>query len=314
VLKEEEHNIIEEYAQIDDEAIYDVPPVNYDNDIDANNNCVSSCNVGDEIDDVGDVCCSITKTIPAGKPKRERKLVFSNREMEIIKSNKMLTDESINIAQKILKKSFPKFGGLFDTVLAKVNSTDVIPSTTPYIQILNVQNCHWICTSSTATDKKNNQLHYIYDSLVGSVSNEVKHVIAGYSMCPESSLRLIIKPVQQQNNGVDCGVFAIAFATALAHGVDPCTIAFDTNKMRDHLIKCLKLGTITMFPKIEKRVRRCSSRKVVVPLYCHCRLPYVEGNEMVLCGDCNEWYHYKCEKIKRSHKLKNIDWKCSTCK
>jgi len=28
VLKEEEHNIIEEYAQIDDEAIYDVPPVN----------------------------------------------------------------------------------------------------------------------------------------------------------------------------------------------------------------------------------------------------------------------------------------------
>jgi len=49
VLKEEEHNIIEEYAQIDDEAIYDVPPVNYDNDIDANNNCVSSCNVGDEM-------------------------------------------------------------------------------------------------------------------------------------------------------------------------------------------------------------------------------------------------------------------------
>jgi len=42
VLEEDEQPyIIEEHAQIDDEAIYDVPPVNNDNDVDANNNWIA---------------------------------------------------------------------------------------------------------------------------------------------------------------------------------------------------------------------------------------------------------------------------------
>ena len=37
----------------------------------------------------------------------------------------------------------------------------------------------------------------------------------------------LVKTCQQQGNGFDCGVFAIAFATSLANGEDPSRILYD---------------------------------------------------------------------------------------
>ena len=49
-------------------------------------------------------------------------------------------------------------------------------------------------------------------------------------------------PVQQQSNGSDCGVFAIAFATCLVLETDPRQVTFDVNGIRHHLASCLKIG------------------------------------------------------------------------
>ncbi len=54
-------------------------------------------------------------------------------------------------------------------------------------------------------------------------------------------------PVQQQSNGSDCGVLAIAFATSLALETDPRQVTFDVNGMR-HLALCLRNRAISMFP------------------------------------------------------------------
>ena len=46
---------------------------------------------------------------------------------------------------------------------------------------------------------------------------------------------------QLENNkdrGNDCGLYAIAITTALAHTIDPATVIFDQAMMRSHLIKC----------------------------------------------------------------------------
>ena len=40
--------------------------------------------------------------------------------------------------------------------------------------------------------------------------------------------KLVVVPVQQQNNGCDCGVFATAYATCLVYTKDPPTAEFDS--------------------------------------------------------------------------------------
>ena len=257
----------------------------------------------------------VTKVVqPSGKPKKARKILLSEHEVNLIKSNKMLTDESINLAQNYLHEAFPQFEGFFDTSLMKLNTSEIIKSSSSYIQILNIGNLHWICVSSVDPSKINNRFHSVYDSLAGShVSSEAQSVIAGYSFCKEPSLQLTVASVQQQNNGVDCGVFAIAFATALAHGMDPSKIAFDVSLMRGHLLKCLIAKKMSLFPTTSKRVRVCKSEKTLVPIYCHCRLPHCEDDKMVRCVSCREWFHFKCEKIRPSKNLTNANWKCSLC-
>ena len=55
-------------------------------------------------------------------------------------------------------------------------------------------------------------------------------------------------PVQQQSNGSDCGVFAIAFTTCLVLESDPRQVTFDVNGIRHRLASCLRNRAISMFP------------------------------------------------------------------
>ena len=58
--------------------------------------------------------------------------------------------------------------------------------------------------------------------------------------------------MQQQSNGSDCGVFAIAFATVLVYNLDKNIPEFNVHQMRTHLSTCLKNGLITPFSVIEQ--------------------------------------------------------------
>lgn len=61
-------------------------------------------------------------------------------------------------------------------------------------------------------------------------------------------------PVQQQTNGDDCGLFAIAFATGLAANIEPTTRKYDQEKFRGHLLKRFKYGQISIFPGVKHDV------------------------------------------------------------
>ena len=89
----------------------------------------------------------------------------------------------------------------------------------------------------------------MYDSLYNNiiateVEEQVKSLLGG------RECQVLVVPVQQQRNGSDCGVFAIAFATCLVHFIDPVTVDFDISKMRPHLLSCLKSGYINLFPTL----------------------------------------------------------------
>jgi len=54
-------------------------------------------------------------------------------------------------------------------------------------------------------------------------------------------------PVQQQEGGDDCGVFSIAFATALLHEQDLVNVQFVHSGMRPHLLWCFEQQLLTSF-------------------------------------------------------------------
>jgi len=178
-----------------------------------------------------------------------------------------------------------------------------------------MNNNHWVCVSNTDGNKCDNSVCYLYDSLASSeVAKEITKDVAAFSMCTDDSIHFITMPVHQQSNGVDCGVFAIAFAVALAHGKDSTLLAFEESLMRSHLLECLEDKKVRLFPTKDKRIKKCKTKTTTVRLYCTCRQPYDEKNDkMIECGCCHEWFHFRCEKIKKK-KMDSVDWTCSKCK
>ena len=66
------------------------------------------------------------------------------------------------------------------------------------------------------------------------------------------------------DNGTDCGEFAIAFLTSLLNGHEPYTQTYD-NELRPHLLTCISSGFMTPFPQAQaSRVRKCKAQKVPV--------------------------------------------------
>ena len=119
-------------------------------------------------------------------------------------------------------------------------------------------------------------------------------------MVEEDSITLLFADVQKQIGGNDCGILAIAFATAICLGELPGKFLFD----RNHLIGCLEKQSFTMFPF--KQERRQSSRKLasreIIPIYCVCRLPAINNVPMIQCSNCKRRFHDKhASRHKKTH-------------
>ena len=69
----------------------------------------------------------------------------------------------------------------------------------------------------------------------------VKAQIASLLATEEPAIKMNMMDVQMQSGGYDCGLFSIAFATALVFGEQPGQFLFDQKKMRAHLIQCLEV-------------------------------------------------------------------------
>ena len=61
--------------------------------------------------------------------------------------------------------------------------------------------------------------------------------------------------VQQQTNSIDCGVFAIAYATEFCFNqyTGGKGLTFNTSVKRDHLLQCLSNKQLQPFPKVQPK-------------------------------------------------------------
>ena len=115
-----------------------MPPIN-DATYDISMEEISHKMTQDEVplcDDIEPVCTEESKVVGKSFSNKRRNLLFSSEEKVTILNQQMLTDESINIAQYILKKQFPKITALQDPVIGKTQAFDIIRNEEKYIQIL----------------------------------------------------------------------------------------------------------------------------------------------------------------------------------
>ena len=149
----------------------------------------------------------------------------------------------IHEAHIILKRigNLKGIQGFQRPTLAPVRQFDIM--TGPFIQIVNINNNHWICLSSI-----HSRPGYVnvYDSLSTPVTQEI--IRLAYDLTGPAFQGIHCIPVQQQKNLSDCGVFSIAFATSLLYGQNTMNVTYKINQMRPHLMQCLKGGNITPFP------------------------------------------------------------------
>ena len=157
---------------------------------------------------------------------------------------------------------------------------------------------------------------FVYDSMcTGDLPFRAKQQIAAICFSKAEEITLTFKGVQRQKGSNDCGLFALAFATSLCIGDDPSQLNYIQDKLRPHLITCLEKNCLTFFPtcQLTKRCPRVSTQKKF-PVYCLCRQPEANGDRMVQCASCQEWFHDECENVPDDvWNDEDYLWNCSKC-
>jgi len=119
-------------------------------------------------------------------------------------------------------------------------------------------------------------------------------------------------PCKQQENSIDCGLFAIANATEFCYSSTIQFVDFDEKQLPSHWLQCLEKGSLVPFPRLSKRPKKVKEVEDfdVISTYCKCHLPGNYG-DMVLCDGlaCGEWFHYLCVGLKEEPDT----WYCEAC-
>ena len=101
--------------------------------------------------------------------------------------------------------------------------------------------------------------------------------IYGQAYAAEGIITINKLGVQQQlSSSVDCGIFAVAYATEVCYSKDPTKANFHQDRMLGHLKECIDAKQITLFLKNsnckkQHTVLKWGQSKIPIPLYCYCR-------------------------------------------
>ena len=73
----------------------------------------------------------------------------------------------------------------------------------------------------------------------------IKRTVADLMFFSVKSIAMQHMHMQHQAGGSDCGLFALATATAICNDMDPGDLHYQQGQMRDHLKKSLELKVLT---------------------------------------------------------------------
>ena len=152
-------------------------------------------------------------------------------------SNAWLSDSIINAAQLLLRRGNVLVGGLQNVNFGLTSSFEV--ETGEFVQIIHTGEGHWHVVSTIGTQHPDVN---VFDSMYCHCSEHSKVQISNLLMTKKNTIQLHYNNVQMQSGRADCGLLAIAFATALLNGLHPGGYYFDQSLMRSHLLNCFERG------------------------------------------------------------------------
>ena len=113
--------------------------------------------------------------------------------------------------------------------------------------------------------------------------------------CSDKELTVNIKAFRQQTDIVDCGVFAAANIFHILTGADIGRTGIRGDKMRDHLLQCIKSGHFQQSEKSDSSsIVFCKIKKIKFQIFCYCRFPWTwyHSKDIVFDGDSD--IHWDC--------------------
>ena len=124
--------------------------------------------------------------------------------------------------------------------------------TSEFVQILNT-GYYWVCLSTISTTPGTGTVK-IFDSMYQKPNSITVEHVCRMLMYPGSKVTFINEKVQRQVGASDSGLFSLAFATDLCHGLDPVHLKYDQGAMRQHYVDCLenKMERWSHFPEQHK--------------------------------------------------------------
>ena len=193
----------------------------------------------------------------------------------------------------------------------------------PFVQVLHDGKLHWKPISTYGCNE--GEVCYIDSLFKGRIADHMKQQICAILDCDfKHQVKIKVLPVQQQSNGVDFGVFVLAFCFhILSEKTNLVGIFFDESKFRHHLLHCFTANLISPFPKSNgqgMKFKSCKDREIMVEIFCTCRMSWrkaennIYAKQMVECSKCGEWFHRMCEWIPEDiFKKQKIEWLCRSC-
>ena len=186
--------------------------------------------------------CSTQDQVDQSPPKKKPK----NFCEEDIIMGQELSDLEINLSQELLKAQYPKVSGLQSTLFQERNQLFPNGFLTNCIQIVHCQARHHWVTASTINCKLGEVK--VFDTLFNHCDQETTGIIHKlFATANFPKLTITMGRCQKQKGGMDCGLFSIANATALAFGLHPSKQKYKQSAMRMHLVRCFAAKQMTPF-------------------------------------------------------------------
>ena len=262
-----------------------------------------------------DVRYSLEVWVPADGLRVLQNLNMSDK--QILESKGWLNDVIMDTSMNLLKCQFPELEGFEPCYLAYNGGFK--RHSNLFVQSLNRSKgsgSHWVTVSNI--NCLNDEI-MVYDSAFDDLPLDEQIVISELVGTDSNVLKVKFADIQMQRNSYDCGLYAIANATALANGRYPAQESYNNQSttMRRHLIGCIENKFLLPFPThntgYKSKRRQAKIKKILeMPLYCICKKPDT-GTLYVYCDSCQKEYHPECLGISSSVNESTLVV-CNTCR